>query len=112
MKVQINVNDISKTLSQHQLQTGDGARGKALRLQAQKFVRYELIDEANGRAPENIASKRVGKDLHIALEGDDINQPDLIIQDYYGDPGTATLIGKAENGLYYNVPSRAWRQKP
>ncbi|MDO5693400.1 MAG: Ig-like domain-containing protein, partial [Pseudomonadota bacterium] len=102
MKVQIKVNDVSKTLARFEVEAGDGAKGKGLRLQAQKQVRYELINEETSFAPENIATKRVGNDLHIAFEGSDIAQPDVVIQDYYGDPGAASIIGQAENGLYYN----------
>ena len=45
MKVQIKVNDAAKTVAQYHVEAGDGAKGKALRIEAQKHVRYELIDE-------------------------------------------------------------------
>ncbi|QTD45400.1 beta strand repeat-containing protein [Ottowia testudinis] len=102
MKVQIKINDSVKTVARYQVEAGDGAQGKGLRITAQKHVRYELIDDQTQYAPENIATKRVGDDLHIAFEGSDIGQPDVVIQGYYRDPGTATLIGRAENGLYYH----------
>ncbi|HPR46207.1 MAG TPA: hypothetical protein PLZ13_17985, partial [Ottowia sp.] len=111
MKVQIKVNDAAKTVAQYHVEAGDGAKGKALRIEAQKHVRYELIDEQTEHAPENIATKRVGNDLHVAFEGSDIGQPDVVIKDYYGDPGAAMVIGRAENGFYYSyVPETGLEQ--
>ena len=99
MKIQLKVNDAAKTLARYHVEAGDGAKGKALRIEAQKNVRYELVDEQTQFAPENIATKRAGNDLHIAFEGSDIAQPDVVIKDYYGDPGATMIMGRAENGL-------------
>ena len=53
------------------------------------------------------ATKRVGKDLHIAFEGTDINHPDVIIDGYYAHTDEL-VVGKAETGLYYDyVPESA-----
>lgn len=112
MNVQINVNNAAEVVSSHQVQSGAGAKGQALRLQAQKHVKYELVNEESGFAPENIATKRVGQDLHIAFEKSDIDQPDVVIEGYYDDPGAATIVGRAENGLYYNyVPESGLNQE-
>lgn len=71
--------------------------------------KVELIDVANGAAPP-IAVKRVGKDLHVALEGDDPATPDLILQDFYGD-GESHLVGMAEGGQYLDyVPTAGNRE--
>lgn len=81
--------------------------GKAVHIKAHTDVKYELIEKSSGYAPENIATKRVGKDLHIAFEGNHINDPDVIIDDYYDHMGEV-LTGKAEDGLYYDyVPESA-----
>ena len=102
MKVQINVNNAKELVSTHAVQAGAGAKGQALHLRAQKFVKYELVNEGTGFAPENIATKRVGNDLHVAFEKSDIATPDLVIEGYYDNPGTAAIVGRAENGVYYN----------
>ncbi|HMN20049.1 MAG TPA: Ig-like domain-containing protein [Ottowia sp.] len=112
MKVQININNDREVVSSHQVQSGAGAKGQALHLQAQKNVKYELVNEDSGFAPENIATKRVGNDLHIAFEKSDIEQPDVVIEGYYDDPGTAAIVGKAESGVYYNyVPESGLNQE-
>ena len=47
----------------------------------------------------------VGNDLQIAFEGSDIEQPDLIIEDYYDQDNSNLLVGTHENGnLYPYVP--------
>ena len=51
----------------------------------------------------------MGKNLHIAFEGGDVNQPDLVIEDYYKDNGEIgygegsdnLLVGTHENGNVY-----------
>jgi hypothetical protein len=80
---------------------GSGVRGQATVIKAVKGVSYELQDPAaKNVGPQTIRAKRVGKDLHVQLEGSD--QADLIIEDYYeegmldGDNGG--LYGLAEDG--------------
>ncbi len=102
MNLQINVNNVKGLVSTHKVQSGAGAKGQQLRLQAQKQVKYELVDEATRFAPENIATKRVGNDLHIALEQSNIDSADIIIVGYYDEVDAAVLTGKAESGVYYN----------
>ncbi|MFA7028043.1 MAG: hypothetical protein WC163_08700 [Sulfurovum sp.] len=81
--------------------------GKAVHIKAHSNVNYELIEKTGGYAPENIVVKRVGKDLHIAFEGSDIDDPDLIIEAYY-DESEESVVGQAENGLYYEyIPESA-----
>ncbi|MEE6076754.1 hypothetical protein [Avibacterium paragallinarum] len=69
---------------------------------AQNKVNYQFIDEKTGFAPENIMIKRDGKDLKIAFEGSDIENPDLIIINYYDEDVGAykdsLLVGTHENG--------------
>ncbi|WP_337264872.1 MULTISPECIES: Ig-like domain-containing protein, partial [unclassified Serratia (in: enterobacteria)] len=57
------------------------------------------MDQETGFAPENITVKRVGKDLHVSLEGDSLDQPTVIIEDFFLH--SAELIGMAESGAYY-----------
>ena len=83
MKIKVNVNNASELVSSHSTQSGAGAKGQALRLKAQKAVKYELVNEDTGFAPENIATKRVGQDLHVAFEKSAIDTPDLVIEGYY-----------------------------
>ncbi|AZE62698.1 Large repetitive protein [Pseudomonas synxantha] len=42
--------------------------GQPVRIKAVQSGKYILAEGTNGVAPENITIKRVGKDLHIALE--------------------------------------------
>ncbi len=77
--------------------------GQPVRIKAVQGGKYILAEGANGVAPENITIKRVGKDLHIALEGSDPDQPQLIIEDFEGSGGQ--LVGVAEDGSYHEYIS-------
>jgi hypothetical protein len=72
------------------------ASGKTVKIKAVAQGKYILAEGENGVAPENITVKRVGKSLHVILEGSDVNHPDLIIEEFFDKPGE--LIGKAEAG--------------
>ncbi|MDN7528218.1 Ig-like domain-containing protein, partial [Burkholderia orbicola] len=61
--------------------------------------KYVLVDESTGLAPKHVTVKRVGKDLHIGLDGTSADEPGLIIEDYYESGGQ--LVGEAEGGQYY-----------
>ncbi|WP_455853965.1 Ig-like domain-containing protein, partial [Pantoea endophytica] len=75
------------------------ASGKALKVKAIPGGKYILSEGEKGVAPENITLKRVGKDLHVILEGSALDNPELIIADYYDHPGE--LVGKAEDGQWH-----------
>ncbi len=87
---------------------GSGAKGKPTRIKAIKGARYQLEDPAaKNVGPDNIKSKRVGKNLHVMLEGS--NEADLIIEDYYESANQTDdklgLYGRAEDGkLYEYIP--------
>ena len=103
-EVIVQVNDTTKTLASYKVKPGHKA---PVHIEAHANVNYNLIEKATGYAPENIAIKRVGDDLHIAFEGSDLNAPDIIIDDYYNHL-SELVIGKAENGMYYSyVPESA-----
>lgn len=110
--ITININSASETVQSLRIAGGEGgagARGQGVRIKALANVKYHFTDEATGYGPENMATKRVGKNLHIAFEGGDVNQPDLVIEDYYKDNGEIgygegsdnLLVGTHENGNVY-----------
>ncbi|WP_213361301.1 Ig-like domain-containing protein [Brachymonas denitrificans] len=117
--ITININSASETVQSLRIAGGEGgagARGQGVRIKALANVKYHFTDEATGYGPENMATKRVGKNLHIAFEGGDVNQPDLVIEDYYKDNGEIgygegsdnLLVGTHENGnVYPYVPESA-----
>ena len=82
--------------------------GQATRISVVKGARYQLEDpEAKGVGPEKISSKRVGKNLHITLDGS--KDADLIIEGYYEEDVLSEqshgLYGRAEDGqLYEYIP--------
>lgn len=86
----------------------NGKKGSAERVKAVKGARYQLEDTtAKNVGPEKIRSKRVGKNLHIILDGS--GQADLIIEGYYDEEMVAEsnrgLYGRAEDGnLYEYIP--------
>ena len=86
-----------KTITQTvDLRGGNGSPTKVRAIKGGKFI---LANEQTGHAPENITIKRVGKNLHLSLEGDSLEQPALIIEDYYGNEGQ--LVGMGEDGAYH-----------
>ncbi|MDD3591451.1 MAG: hypothetical protein PHO65_02330 [Sulfurovum sp.] len=109
-EVIIRIHAAEGTIEMHTVKT-DAAHpalaGKTVHIKAHSDVKYELVEKAGGYAPENIVVKRVGKDLYIAFEGSDIDDPDVIIDAYY-DESEASIVGEAENGLYYEyIPESA-----
>ncbi|WP_406808088.1 Ig-like domain-containing protein [Enterobacter chuandaensis] len=73
--------------------------GSAVKIKAIPNAKYILAEGENGVAPENITLKRVGKDLFVLLEGTDEDQPQLIIEGYFDNPGE--LVGKGEDGQWH-----------
>ncbi|WP_343553781.1 Ig-like domain-containing protein, partial [Pantoea sp.] len=73
--------------------------GKAVKIKAIPGGKYILSEGEHGVAPENITLKRVGKNLHVILEGSDLEHPELIITDFYTHPGQ--LVGKGEDGQWH-----------
>lgn len=74
---------------------GSGDKGQPTRLKAIKGAHYELKDLASQDAsvPVQVRSKRVGKHLHMMLEGS--VEADLIVEDYY----TVNPVTDDGNGL-------------
>ncbi|WP_198386886.1 hypothetical protein, partial [Burkholderia ubonensis] len=90
-----------KTITQTvDLRGGNGGPTKVRAIKGGKFI---LATEQTGHAPENITIKRVGKNLHLGLEGESLEQPALIIEDYYGNEGQ--LVGMGEDGAYHEYIS-------
>ena len=78
-------------------------QGHPVRITAVPNGKYILAEGENGLAPKNITLKRVGKDLHVALEDTDPDQPQLIIEGFFDAQGQ--LVGVAEDGAYYEYIS-------
>ncbi|MFU5483912.1 Ig-like domain-containing protein, partial [Pseudomonas aeruginosa] len=76
-----------------------GNKGSPQKIQATPDGRFILADKDSGVAPENITVRRVGKNLLICLEGDSLDQPALIIENFF--EYSAELIGMSEDGSYY-----------
>ena len=77
--------------------------GSAVKIKAVEGGKYILAEGEKGVAPENITVQRVGKDLHVMLEGTDANSPQLVIEDYFDKPGE--LVGKGEDGQWHQFIS-------
>ncbi|PXX21400.1 MULTISPECIES: Ig-like domain-containing protein [Burkholderia] len=90
----VDGNTIKETLELRASQQGTAARVRAP--QGAKFI---LAESQSGYAPQNITVSRVGKNLHLSLEGTSYDQPQLIIEDFYGNEGQ--LVGLGEDGAYH-----------
>lgn len=73
-------------------------QGHPIRIKAVADGKYILSESDQSSSLQNIHFKRVGKDLHITLEGTDTDQPQLIIEGYFDTQGQ--LIGITEHGAY------------
>ena len=107
IKVRVNTgNEESNQL--FDVASGSGDKGSPTRVKVVKGARYQLEDpSAKNVGPENIRSKRVGKNLHVMLDGS--NEADLIIEDYFDKEmlteNNRGLYGRAEDGkLYEYIP--------
>ncbi|WP_336332605.1 Ig-like domain-containing protein [Pseudomonas putida] len=76
-----------------------GSKSSPQKIQATPDGKFVLADKDTGIAPENITVRRVGKNLLVCLEGDSLDQPSLIIEDFFEH--NAELIGMSEDGAYY-----------
>ena len=78
----IKIKNKYQEIQNYQLKTGTA---KTLHIQATPDASYQLIDEATGFGPEKILVKRVGDDLLISFDPEDIaagkfEQADLVIE--------------------------------
>ena len=89
------VDNATVTLTRDLSQPSD----KPVRIQAIKGGNYVLSAGEHGFAPQKIVVKRVGKELHVSLEGEDPQAPRLIIEDFYEFEGQ--LIGMSEDSTYH-----------
>ncbi|WP_392406918.1 Ig-like domain-containing protein [Cardiobacterium hominis] len=88
-------------IDQVSINTGNGS---PVHVRAVDNVYYQLTDLETQYGPENIMTERVGNDLYVAFEGESIESPSLIIDDYYSlNPNGSKnlLVGQHENGSFY-----------
>jgi len=95
----VSVSVVSGKSIQSSRKLPEGGDGKVVRIKAMAEGKYLLAEQETDVGPENITVKRVGSDLHVALQGTDPEQPELIIEGFFDLPGQ--LIGRAEDGMYY-----------
>ncbi|SDL15057.1 hypothetical protein SAMN05216189_10751, partial [Pseudomonas delhiensis] len=76
-----------------------GSKGTPQKIKAIPDGKFILADKVTGLAPENITVRRVGKNLHVFLEGEPFEQPTVIIEDFF--EYNCELVGMAEGGEYY-----------
>ena len=69
------------------------------RIHAVSSARYLLSSTDNVAAVQSVNFKRVGKDLHLTLEGSDLDHPEVIIEGFYDHPGE--VVGMAPDGEVY-----------
>lgn len=106
--VETGKQDAKKTFDVTQ---GSGDKGSPVRVKAVKNAQYKFEDLANkNRGPSNLSTKRVGRNLHVILDGS--KEADLIIEGYYDEAIDKSerggLFGRAEDGrLYEYIPEDA-----
>ncbi len=98
--ITIRINNQEKTVHSKQVKPGQG-RTAALVLQVSAGHDLQFIDQSTGRGPRRLVVQRVGDDLHITLEGGEIGQPDVVVQNYYDGRCNVYLLGEAADGKFY-----------
>jgi len=90
----------------HTVNAGAGQNGQALVLQAAPNTRYQLADMLTFTSPAKLQLKRAGKDLLVALPGNDVATPDIVIRDYFEFEGMS-LSGMSTTGqpMVYDTSS-------
>ena len=85
-----------RTLLRKQVSEGQGR--DAVLLQAQAEVSYLFSDALTNTGPAKIHAKRVGQNLHLALNKGNPDTPDLIIEGYFDFPPAPLAGALAEGG--------------
>ncbi len=95
-----------QALKTHSVTAGAGQNGQALVLQASANTRYQLANALTFTSPAKLQLKRVGKDLLVALPGNDVASPDIVIRDYFEFEGMS-LSGLTTTGepMVYDTSS-------
>ena len=110
IQVIANTGDAS-TFQTMELVPGHGDQGKSTRIKAFPKGRYLLQDPAlNNQGPQKVRTQRVGKNLHVMLDGS--VQPDLIVEGYFDEANLIDanqgLMGRNANGaMRAYVPSES-----
>lgn len=95
-----------QTLKNHSVVAGAGQNGQALVLQAAAHTRYQLADMLTYTSPAKLQIKRVGKDLMVALPGNDVSSPDIVIKDYFEFEGMSISgLTSAGEPMVYDTSS-------
>lgn len=85
-----------RTLLRKQVSEGQGR--DAVLLQAQAEVSYVFSDALTNTGPAKINAKRVGQNLHLALNKGNPDTPDVIIEGYFDFPPAPLAGSLAEGG--------------
>jgi hypothetical protein len=72
---------------------------KPITVKAVKGARYVLAEGDSLTGPDTISIKRAGNNLQLTLQGENSDQPNLIIEDYY--PQQGEIVGLGEDGQWH-----------
>lgn len=102
-----------QTQQNHVVSTGAGQSGQALVVQAAEGARYQLADLLTFTSPKKLQLKRQGQDLLVALPGNDVTNPDIVIKAYFSFKGLS-LTGLADSGepMVYDTTSSGFSLTP
>lgn len=91
-----------QTQQSHVVNAGAGQNGQALVVRAAEGTRYQLADLLTLTSPKKLQLKRVGQDLLVALPGNDVTSPDIVIKDYFNfkDLSLSGLAASGEPMVY------------
>lgn len=89
------------------LQARAGKEGKALVLQAQSGMRFQLLETLNQTAPTRLRIARKGADLLLTLPDGDPSAPDLVIKGYF-DAQDVSVMGRSTSGEWRVSDNTSW----
>ena len=93
----ININGATQGLSESVSPT----RGSGQRIRLVEPAALDLVDADTGMGPTQVQVKRVGSALNIALDGNSVDTPDFVVENFFEKEGS-TLMGQAQPGEYYD----------
>jgi hypothetical protein len=90
----------------HVVNAGAGRFGRALVVSAVQGARYQFADLNSFTSPKKLQLKRAGQDLLVALPGNDVSSPDIVIKDYFNF-NNLSLMGLSATGepMAYDIGS-------
>lgn len=106
-KYSLRIVHLGQMQAPYDLQARAGKDGRALVLQAQSGMRFQLLETLTQTSPVKLRIARKGADLAITLPEGDPSVPDVVIKGYFEAQDVA-LMGRDANGDWRSYDNTVW----